>query len=386
MRPIPLIMVSILFLTCSASSAVEDGEAHRVGVSLSLTGEYSESGRKALAGVRLRIDDHNAALPAGAKRIELVVRDDKSEADSAAENVAILAESGVPVIIGPLSTGLMLAMRPELEKHGVVLVSPSATSPRIGRSGDWAFRVLFDDEFQGIALARFLAERAGMKRAAAIINDKFAYADSMFAAFAAEFSRLGGTVTKEEHYSFVAEDEATYDFTPILERVAQSAPDTVLLPLHSAEIADIVRRSTGMGLPLRFCGGDTWQHENILLSGGNNLENAYFVGSIDYNSGTPEMRHFIYLYDHSNDTNAQLSSVMGYDAASVVIEGLKNGDTGEKIKEGLYAIRELRLATGVLSVNPVRGSEKSAYIHRINMVDGDFKSAIVDEIKPIVTK
>lgn len=374
----------IACLACLAGPAAAGEPATvRFGVCLSLTGEFAEAGKKALAGVKLRLDDFNSRADENGYVLEMVVRDAGSDAAVAAAIVREMGEAEkVPAIIGPLSTNLMLGMREEAARLGVVLISPSVTSPRIGRDGDWAFRVLFDDAFQGVALARFLRERQDIVRAAAIVNERLGYSVSVFDAFKEKFEMLGGEIVAEERYNWVARDDDSHDFVPALEAVVAARPEIVLLPVNSVEVSTIIRASTMAGLKARFCGGDTWQHENVLLSSGNNIEDAYFISGVDFTSGSPAMKRFLHLYDHSNDPDAQLMSVLGYDALSLLIEGLKNGRDGAAIREGLYKVRDFELATGVITIDPRRGSEKTAFIHRVDKAEDGFVATVIDEIRP----
>lgn len=372
-----------LLLAAAVSVRAAEFRTVRFGVCLSLTGELSEAGKKALAGVKLRMDDFNNNHMENGFRLEAVVRDDKSNPQVAAGIVRELAtREKVPAIIGPLSTTLMLGMADVARELGVVLISPSVTSPKIGKNQDWCFRVLFDDRFQGVALARHTYETLGLKRAAAIINDRFAYAGSMFAAFKETFESLGGRIVAEEHYDWVADEDDMYDFTALLKRVAAATPETILLPVHSVEVAAIIRESLQAPIDARFCGGDTWLHENILVSSGNNLMDAYYVSAIDFKSDSPAIRHFYKLFDYSNDPYAQPSSIMGYDALSLLIKALENGASPAEIKEGMYRIRDFDIASGVITIDRARGSEKSAFIHRIFMENGEFVPRVVEEVKP----
>lgn len=376
---------ALLISVCLASVCRSgDSGTVKIGVILSLSGELRKAGRVALAGVRLRLNDYNACRDPGQPALELVVHDDESNPGKAVQGVLRLAaDAGVPAIIGPLSTNIMLAMRDSVNATGVVAISPSVTSPRIGRNRDLCCRLLFDDEFQGVVLARFLAQRQKMLNAAAILNQRYAYAASVFATFKAEFERLGGRIVAEERYEWPSPDsDEEYDFTDIIQAVGRSNPDVVLLPDHSGEVAAAIRCSTRLRAGLRFCGGDTWQHEEVMLSSGHDLENAFFVSGADFESGTPEMRKYIELFDLSNDPDAQLMSVLGYDALSLLIEAMKNGHDSVSIRDSLYSIRNFRLATGTITVDPEGGSEKTAYIHRINMYRGAFRSRVIDEIEP----
>lgn len=376
-------MLFIALAAAFAATAARGAEAEtlRVGVCLSLSGGFQESGKKALAGIRLRVDDFNAVSED--LKLELVVRDDASDPTRAAEiALELAARDDIPAILGPLSTSLMMEMRETARKFKTVLISPSVTSPKIGKDGDWAFRLLFDDSFQGVALARFLRRNLGLKTAGTVINERFAYAASAADAFREHFSKEGGRITAECRYSWIVDEEEMYDFDEILKKIAQANPDIVLLPLHSPEVAALIGQSTMSGMNLRFCGGDTWQHEVIFLSGGNNLQDSYFVSGINFDSESPAMKHFLDLYDKSQDPDAQPTSVLGFDAASLLIEALKNGRDGESIRDGLYSIKDFELATGTITIHRDRGSEKSAFIHRISMRDNMFNSQMVDEIKP----
>ncbi len=385
--------VFLLFLLALMSwcppflAAAAEPPVARFGVCLSLTGPYAASGKKYLAGIKMRMEHHNDNLkPADPKafKLEMVLRDDKSTADGAAAVTRELAEKAdVSAIIGPLSTNQMLAMQPIARDKQVPIISPSVTSPKIGRDRDWTYRLLFDDNYQGVALARYLVNQEKVKTTAAIISDAAIYSSSVFAAFKKEFEKLGGKVVAEEHYKWVVDDDDRhYDFQPHLTRIADAKPDIVLLPVNSVDVIAIVSRSTQLEMGLRFCGGDTWQHENILLSSGNDLEGACFVSAIDFNLDSADMHLYLQLFDHSNDPDAQLMSVLGYDALSLIIEALRHGRSGSEIHDRLYQIRDFPLATGTLTIDPEQGSQKTAYIQKITMDHGEFRARIVAEVEP----
>ncbi len=355
----------------------------RIGVCLSLSGEFSEAGKKNLAGIKIRADEFNADWRKAGFRLELVVRDDKSNRDTAVAVFNELAgKEGVPAVIGPLSTTLMLAMADAARDRKVVLLSPTVTSPKIGKNGDWCFRLLFDDQFQGVVLARFVLGQLKLRRAAALVNNRLGYSGSVFESFQRVFEEGGGKIVAAERYEWVADEEKLFNFVPLLQRIDKANPEIILLPVNSTEVAAIIRDSLRAGVRAGFCGGDTWQHELVLVSSGNNLDNSHFVCGINFDSVSPAMRHWREQFDKSNDPTAQLTSVLGYDCLSLLIEALKNGRDGEAIREGLYRIKDLQLASGIITIHPERGSEKSAFIQRINKVGDEFRPAVVAEIKP----
>lgn len=376
-------MICLFIFGCILPLHAVDSQQFLFGVSLSLSGEFTESGKKALAGVKLRVDDYNNNhRKAGQPKLDYIVRDDKSSIVGAQNNMKFFAEEKIPAVIGPLATKLVAGMREIAEKEEIVVISPSVTSPQVGKNNDWVCRLLFDDEFQGKALARYLVEQEKAKRAAAIINDRLTYPNSVFSAFKKEFERLGGTILSEEHYTWVANEDDVYDFTTALLNTKRSNPDIVLLPLNSVELVAVISQATRMDLGLKFCGGDTWMHEMVPLASGHDVEDSIYITGVNFQCSGDEMAHFKYLYEHSNDPDLQMSSIMGYDAVSLLIEALKNGTSARAIRGGLYSIKKFRLALGTITVHPERGSEKTAYIHQIIKQDNGFAPELVGEIIP----
>ena len=54
----------------------------------------------------------------------------------------------VPVVIGPLTSSVALAIAPIANDKKVVLLSPSASSPLLSDAGDYIFRNVASDEFE----------------------------------------------------------------------------------------------------------------------------------------------------------------------------------------------------------------------------------------------
>ena len=81
-----------------------------VGASLSLSGPFQRQGERARDGLRLWVD-HARDARDGPPR--LIVLDDRSRATLAQAHVRrLLAEERVDVLVGPYSSGLVLAVAP----------------------------------------------------------------------------------------------------------------------------------------------------------------------------------------------------------------------------------------------------------------------------------
>lgn len=354
-------------------------ERVRIGVCLSLSGDFADFGRIYLAGIRLRLEEY--AANSGDREVELVVRDDKSdEATAAAAVRELVDEVDVAAIIGSVSSGVTLAMAEETKPRGLVLVTPSATSPRLGHDGDGIVRVLFDDEFQGEALAAHIARQLGLRRAAVLLNEQFEYSRSIAKAFQTNFIREGGAIILET-YDMPLSKVETYDFRPQLRRIQAQKPDVVLIPSYPEEVAAVLRQAQEVGLNARFCGGDAWHHESTMLTSGNYLEGAFYISVMDEENPSGRLLDFENLLNRSN-YDADIVSGQGYDAMSIVLEAMKSGRRRALLLEGVYGISDFPLVTGDITICRKRGSLKPAYIVEVVKEGGHFVRKVVDIIKP----
>lgn len=367
------------------TSPVRAGELEtvRFGVVFSLSGDFESLGNIQLAGVRIRLEEFNRRAGEHGFRLEMLLRDDASSPAAAAAAFRELMAEGVVGILGSNSSTVTDALLPLASESGLALISPSATSNAIGRDYPGTFSVLFNDSFQGEALARFLGDTLNARRAAVIANRHYVYSQSFVEAFARQFTGAGGEIVASEYYDLTLAEGEEYDFLPILKKVAREQPEAIVLPGYAEEVTAVLRQSLAAGLRnVVFCGGDTWERESILKESGNNIANSYYVGYFDEKSPQTGMRHFMELLDSSNDLHAQPVSVLGYDALTFLIAGLREGRTREEVRKGLERVENLQLVSGPVTVDAKRGMRKPASIIKISRAGSDFSREVVDTIHP----
>jgi branched-chain amino acid transport system substrate-binding protein len=139
---------SLLAVAFAASAQV------KVGVIQGLSGPPAivDFGESYLQGIRLALKDHQAA---GAKvKIELQVYDDEANPQRAVSLAQRLLQSDqVPVAIGTVSSGNVLAMAPAFQKAGVALmagpsIATQITTQFINEKPSYIFRCSMVEKFQ----------------------------------------------------------------------------------------------------------------------------------------------------------------------------------------------------------------------------------------------
>ncbi|MCD7896673.1 MAG: ABC transporter substrate-binding protein [Planctomycetaceae bacterium] len=373
-------ILAVSFPIRSAAAAETAGPATiRVGVCLSMTGEFAQYGPLNFAGIKLFADHWNRRAAENGVRIELVLRDDKSDPVAAAAIVDEFADMGdIPVIIGPVTSANMLKMVPRARERKIPLVSPAATNPALGNYDDWAFRVQPGEDYQGQVLARFFRGGLAAETAAALVNTRYEYGIGLAGSFQYEFTKRNGAVLVIEDINWDFE-AGSFDFSDIIDRMRAADPEVVLLSGYADEAIAFIQQASEKGWQPVFCGGDSWLNPQVLQEAGD----SYYIGSADLYANNAEARRFVQLLDRSDDPNLQTFSIFGYDSMMVVARALQDGArTSAAIRDYLYNLRDFPMVSGTISCTRESGLEKTLYIYRISRVGDDFYSELVAVMEP----
>lgn len=150
----------------------------------------------------------------------------------------ITADPQVLGVIGTSCSGAAVAASPVISAAGLVMISPSNTSPALtsdlagNANSDYHpgyFRVAVNDLYQARAVADFAYNELGLRRMAAL-NDGDPYTMGLTIAFGDAFSALGGAVA-----ATVTVAKGQTDMTSVLMEFAAATPDGIFFPLFNVE-------------------------------------------------------------------------------------------------------------------------------------------------------
>ena len=215
---------------------VEPGEAVQIRTLLSIR-VAPTLGAVARRGAEFAVEDMGTV---GGRRIELgnPVDTSCSPEGGRAGALGISGDPKVAGIVGTNCSAAAVAASPIVSEAGMVMISPSNTSPRL--TSDLAgnanpdyhpgyFRVSSNDLHQARALSDFVYGELGL-RSVATVHDGDAYTTALVAAFADAFGELGGEVPVQ---AAIAKGES--DMTDVLVEFAAAGPDAIFFPLFITE-------------------------------------------------------------------------------------------------------------------------------------------------------
>ncbi|HZV13142.1 MAG TPA: ABC transporter substrate-binding protein, partial [Candidatus Kapabacteria bacterium] len=182
-------------------SAAEANEI-KIGEFASLTGNQATFGQSQHNGIKLAVDEMNAAGGVLGKKVDLMTEDDQSKSEEAATVVQkLINRDNVVAILGEVASSNTLAAAPICQHEKVPLVTPASTNPKVTEIGDYIFRVCYIDPFQGTANAKFAYNVLHAKNVAVLKDIRNDYSVGLAKYFDSTFLSLGGSVSIEQAYS-----------------------------------------------------------------------------------------------------------------------------------------------------------------------------------------
>ncbi len=150
----------------------------------------------------------------------------------------IVGDPKVAGVIGTNCSAAAVAASPVISEAGMVMISPSNTSPRL--TSDLAgnanpdyhpgyFRVSSNDLHQARALSDFVYNELDL-RSVATLHDGDPYTSALVEAFADAFAALGGEVPVRAQIA-----KGATDMTEVLAEFAAAGPDAIFFPLFVNE-------------------------------------------------------------------------------------------------------------------------------------------------------
>jgi len=209
-----------------APAAAQSTEPIVFGMVAPMTGDAAEYGTQLERGVRLAVDEINAAGGINGRQVELDICDDKCdpyEASLCAQKMT--ANEKIFAVIGHVCSSCTLAAGPIYDKAGLTDMTVSSTNPEVTKKG-WThvFRTVANDGMQGPLIADLAFNKLG-KSKVAIIYANNDYGKGLLDATQPAITKLGAEVVAVETFA----PGVDKDFSAQLTKIAQAGADVLVL-------------------------------------------------------------------------------------------------------------------------------------------------------------
>jgi len=254
-----LIALLVLAGVTACDQKSEQTSTVTIGVSLPLTGPAASYGESARKGVQIAYDEFLAKHPDFKGRIVLDIQDDKASPKDGITVYRKFRAGGAPIIVGPMVSGVAIAVTDLAKNDDVLFILPSATNPRLRGRSPLVYRTCVSDDVEGSAVARFAHKRDPEQKLAVLyINNE--YGLGIATVFADTYRNLGGTVSLSEGY-----DAAATSFRDIATKVRSSGADVVFL-VGQKEQLQVIRQLREAGFTGQLYGTTMFEDPQLLQS------------------------------------------------------------------------------------------------------------------------
>lgn len=359
-------LLPLIFGSCKQSGG-GNAEEIVVGEVAALTGGTATFGQSSHNGVKMAVDEINAAGGVLGKKVKLVTEDDQSkqgEAGTVAKK--LVSREKIVAMLGEVASGRSLEMAPVCQKAGVPMITHASTNPKVTETGDYIFRICFIDPFQGTVMAKFALSR-GWKKVAVMTDVKQDYSVGLSDFFKQYFTKNGGAIVSEQSYS-----SGDKDFKAQLTAIKGSAPDAIFVSGYYNEAGLIAVQEKELGLNAPLMGGDGWDSPSLVQVAGKAMEGNFFSNHFSAEDKSPVIQDFVKKYQGIYKNTPDAMAALGYDSAKVLAAALtKAGNTdGKAVRDAIAQTKDFQGVTGKITLDEKRNATKPAVI--LTIKDGKF--------------
>ena len=341
-----------------ASAKPDAAKTVKVAAILGLTGEGASYGQGAQKAIELAVNKIRQE-----KNIDMQVvwEDSQIDPQKAASSFQKLAGLEGIKYFTTMSSGEMMSMCPLAESgHDILLGTGSA--PSITNCGDYTFRDIASDSYQGKEIADQLYARGLRKIAVMYINNDLGVGvkDEVEKNFK-------GQITDSE-----AHNQGEVDFRTQLLKVKNSNPDAIVLISYLAEGSNLLNQKAELGINAPVYTSQDLKDDNLIKKvPAQALENVYSFYPAQYNGKENQKYKDAFKQKYGEDYSA-FSDYM-YDATLMLGDAMSkcdNPNNVECVKDNLYKTN-ITGATGKITLD-FNGDRTSANFDLYKIQNGQF--------------
>ncbi|MFN0301270.1 MAG: ABC transporter substrate-binding protein [Burkholderiales bacterium] len=378
-----LVAGTFVMAIIAAATSVEAQQPVRIGLILSLSGQFADAGIQLDNGIKTYMKQHGDVV--AGRKIELIRKDTGGVAPDVAKRLAqeLVVRDKVDMLAGFVLTPNALAaadVSAEAKKFMVVMnaatsiittkspymIRTSVTLPQIAETfGTWAVK-------------------SGVKKTYSMVTD-YGPGHDFEAGFHRAFKEAGGDVIGSVRFPV-----ANPDFSAFIQRAKDLNPESIVIFVPGgSQPAALGKAFAERGMDpgkVKILGSGETTAEQALKSMGDVGIGIITAWHYDYMSDHPLNKEFVKVFNEMHKRNPDFFSIGGYDGMHAIYEALKK--TGGKTDGDalIAAAKGLKWESprGPMSIDPeTRDVVQNIYIRRVQKVGNELVNVPFDKIENV---
>lgn len=353
----------------AALTGCSDKKPIPIGFIGGMSGRVADLGVAGRNGAILAIEEKNAAGGINGRPVELLVRDDEQNAESARRVAAELIRTKVELIIGPMTSSMAMAIMPLINESKTILLSPTVTTTDLQAKDDNFIRVISTTTDYSGKSARYQFEKLGQRTVAAIYDaGNRSYSESWYNGFRSTFEGMGGKIVKT--VTFTSSNNMA--FLRTVQDLLSVRPDTVLIVANAVDAALICQQIRKLDANVGIAMSEWASTERFIELGGKTTDGVLVAQFLNRNDQSPRFQKFLTAYRKRFRQEPGFAGVAGYDAALVALDALSTRTQERSLKETILRKGKFQGVQQQISIDRFGDANRKTYVTRIS--NGKFET------------
>jgi len=297
------------------------------------TGPLTQYGDMVKEGIYTAVERINADGGVNGRPFEVSEIDDGCEAKQGPIAANRVVNGGIGFVIGHVCSGATIAAADIYDTEGVVMITPSATSPALtdGKNYEFIFRTIGRDDQQGPAAARYIIDKIKPARVA-VLHDKQSYGQGIAASV--RETLLAANVAVPYFEGINAGDS---DYSSVITKLRSENIDFVYYGGYHPEMGLLLRQAREQGLTARFMGPEGTGNPDINAIAGDAVEGMLLTLPANFADNPANADVVKAFTDKGRNAGGafQLSAYAAVQAIAESIAAVKSSDA-DKVAQHLH--------------------------------------------------
>lgn len=373
------LLIGIFLLTGSTAQAAEKSPI-KVGFLLPYTGTMPLQAKGLDNGMELYFDE--IGRKAGGRAIQVIKEDDENNPTAGLTKVRRLVEEHkVNFILGPVHSGVALAMHDYVCQQKLIWINPNAFTRELSAPGkvcENTFRIIETTDQSNYPMGKWIYKNTPYRNMVMMGSD-FSAGHHSLEAFKAGFEEAGGKVIKEVYAKL-----GTMDFAPFLSTIDVKGADATYAWFAGTDAVRFDQQYAEFGLKKRLplFGHNVITDDPYLASIGDAALGIITTGHYAYTLDTPRNRAFVKAYVAKYGEPPSRYSELGYAAANLVgavVDALKGDveDIPRVAKELKKISNQVEAPSGPLTFDKYNQRITNIYVFKVEKRDGKLANVVI---------
>ncbi len=325
------IAATLLVAACGKDKKSSGGKGGKKEFSIAyvgpLTGDAANLGILIRNGAKTAVQEFNDANP----DYKITLKEFDTQGDPAQAPTVLdkyINDDKILGLVGPAFSGETKAVLPTLEENGLVMVSASATNtelPDVVKNSKVFHRVLPDDAAQAAGVSKYLKTKLKPKTIA-IVHDNTEYGKGL------AVDQLSKQLGDIKIVATEAIDPKSQDYSAAVNKVKSANPDAVFYGGYYEQAGRLKKQLADAKVDATFISGDGALDVGFVKAAGSAADGAllscpcYFASE----ASPGKIGQFAKKYKQVNKSVPGTYSTEAYDAANILMAGIKDGNEDRK--------------------------------------------------------